>query len=125
MHLAYSLITIGNQPRMELCLIPDKPDIFNSPVPVDLLDDSSAAFYSIGVGEGVNISIDPKDNSKIITPLKPGILYITVNTPVNPGVKAHQIKLVYTGDRKYETYYRRDGKEDWRKFISNAPRKEI
>lgn len=125
MHLAYSYYPTASGPKCELCIVPDKPENWSLPFPVDLMLNNPAAFYFIGPGEGINVHEVPEENAKILEACPPAFFFITPNRADNPGVKATELKIIPQGDKQYSTFYKRDNKAEWKEFVSNQQRKEF
>lgn len=105
---------------LELCLVPDKPDVLSKPVPVSSLFPTVAAVLRIGPDESVSITSEPTEGAIIVSGIAPATIYLTPNLPQSPGFKAKRIKIVHSGG-EFRTFYDRD-KGTWDEWIANRER---
>jgi len=120
MILAYASFKSAGSIFSELCIIPTKLEPGGVPVVVDLMPESNCAVYYLGEGEAVTLNVE--GNAKIIAPVHPAILYLTPDSPTQPGVIAERVKVVPLGSKKYECSYQRKASKEW---VPWNPTKEL
>ena len=114
MILGLAPITEAGQLRVELCVMADKPDVSNKPIPVSMLPTSDFAVFFVSNTEGCMIKEDPSDRSLLITPLSPTKIYLTPDVPERPGYSADQVKIYPLGDGEYRIEFERgSGFKPW------------
>lgn len=109
-----------NKDEIDLCLVPDKPDILSVPIRISDMFDTVAAFIRLGPEEGVNVKVDEQDGGIIITALSGAPIYLTPNLNLSPGYKVKKMKI-FKEEGQYRTYFEREGK-GWEEWISNRER---
>jgi len=113
-----------NKNEIDLCIMPDKPDILSVPVRIKDMKETFAAFQRIGPDEGVTVTIDPQDYGIIVAAMTPASIFLTPNLPQSPGYRARKVKIFIEpgpNGNTYRTLYEREGK-DWEEWVANRER---
>lgn len=97
----------GGEERMELVILPSKPDMLSRPFRVDLLEPSEAGVLFIGPVEAITTNWVDAEKAMILETLPGTIIYLTPDTSERPGVGVRKVKIIYVADRKYEIHYAR------------------
>lgn len=106
---------------VDLCIIPDKPDLLTVPTSIFLLGETTAAVYRVGPEEAFITNID-SDGGLIIQPMEPAGLYLTLNLAIRPGLRVKRIKLTRVGNsRDCKVQYERD-RGGWEDYVANRQR---
>ena len=122
MLLAY-VFRIGNEARPELCLVASKPDAYSVPVDVFQLPVTESAVVRMSHSEAILMRIDPSDNGRIITPVKPSKLFLTPSQPDRLGEQVVNAKIFKHPEGDYSVYYQREAdaqKNNWKQWTPNA-----
>lgn len=110
-----------NRDEIDLCLVPDKPDILSVPVRVKDISPTVAAFLRIGPDEGITATFDEQEQAVVITALTPASIYLTPNLPQAPGYRVKRVKVLLNEKGDYRTLYEREGK-GWEEWVANRER---
>jgi hypothetical protein len=112
MILAYTLIS-GKQ---TLALIPEKPDVFSFPIPVESLQETVAGVLRLGPTEALTVRLQEED--LVLEPVRPAKLFITIDLPTMPGIAVEKIKLSRSLSGEWQTTYRQERfeKGEWREW---------
>jgi hypothetical protein len=117
MYLAYSLVNIGSELEMRLCLVPDKPDMFSYPIPVEKFLNCDSAVCRVGPGDTCTIQWLEAEKTFMIKAVSPSKMYLTPELPTKPGVHITRLRLIKRGV-SYETFYgqERDSADTWKEW---------
>lgn len=123
MLLAFVTFTDNQGPYSELCIVSENASVLFPPFRVSLLQPAGAAVYLIGPGEAVIVSQGDEPKSIVFEPLRPAYLYLTPNTPTQPGYAVERIKLI-PDSAGYRTFYCPKGElgTTWKEYVANRSR---
>ncbi len=113
MLLAYVAFPINGGHTIALSIVPRQRDEHSGPFRIDLLFQSEAAVFWIGGEEAVMVQENPQERTKIICPVSPAKLFLTPNTPGEPGIVAQKVMIIDHGDGEYETNYTMQSQTKW------------
>ncbi len=123
MLLSYTIGFGDRHDELELCLVPDKPDLLAKPIPIHALFPSRAGVVRVGPDESLMVVID-SDGALVVTAIMPASIYLTPNLPSSPGFRVKRIKFTRNaGDagEEWQTFYDRD-KGNWEEWVANKER---
>ncbi len=104
-----------------LCLIPHAASSDFPPVKVSLIDQTEGPVFWVGPGESVKVEISAQENARIISALRPAILFITAPTGDQPGIKVPAVKIVYRDDGLEDMFFTTTTGE-WKQFFARDER---
>ncbi len=118
MFLAYVYVNTPEYRGLELTLVPDKPDQFSLPIPVDSLVETTAALLRISPLEAMVVKKDPEGDILILEPAAPSKLFITPDLHDKPGVSVKTMRIQFFGGRNYQITYIQDAdtSNTWREW---------
>ncbi len=123
MLLAHVSFTDGKDSYTDLCLVPIEESKYVEPTRIRILKPKSSGVFHIGPKEGIMVNKGEENNSIIITPLKPASLFLTPDTPTQPGVRVAKIKII-PQDNDFEVHFIAKESIDakWQKWEANKVR---
>lgn len=115
MLIAKCLVPENNIHNVHLCIIPHSVSLSFPPVKVSLLEQTDGAIFWVGPGESIKVEINQAEKARIISSIRPAILYITASTGTQPGIKVPSIKVVYDDNGKESLFFMNTANE-WKAF---------
>ena len=119
MLLGYTIGFGERHDELELCFVPDKPDLLSKPIPVRSLFPNPAGVVRVGPDEAILVNID-SEGMMVVSAVMPCAIYLTPNLPQSPGFRVKRVKFAQDGEN-WQTYYDRD-KGNWDLWIANKER---
>ncbi len=115
MLLAYTQIFENHQLKPHLCIIPHGVGGSIYPTKVSELRHTAGAVYWVGPGESVKVEEIAQERAKVISAIRPAILFITASTQDQPGTKVTAVKVTY-GDQGEEIIHFQSTAGEWKQF---------
>lgn len=123
MLLAHVSFTHAKDSYTDLCLIPEEESGYVEPTRIRLIKPSASGVYHIGPKEAVMAYQGDTSNSLTVEPLSPAPLYLTPNSPTQPGFRVPIIKITRLEyDFKIEYKAKNNPSEPWRVWEANRVR---
>ncbi len=120
MLLAYVIVPDSRSDVPRLCIVPEYSDLLARPIPVDVVVANPAAVYWVGPKEAFVVENQRDPNVKVLRSVPPAAIFLTPNSPNQPGIITAKIKLTKRPDGSYETQYSRDSGENWKPWVANS-----
>ncbi len=125
MLLAHVSFTHAKDSYTDLCLIPDEESNYVEPTRIRLLRPRASAVFHIGPKEAVMAYSGDSPNSLIIEPFAPAPLYLTPNSPTQPGFRIAIMKITpIESDFKIEYKTKNSPNVSWKVWEANKVRTE-
>jgi hypothetical protein len=106
----------GDQP--ELCIVANKESGFSVPVRISSLRITECAIHMVSAEEGITVARDTeKQGAIVISPIKPGKLYLTPNLPERPGYTVDRIRVTRVEENKWAVEF--DRERGWTPWTPN------
>ena len=115
MLLAYTQLFENNQFQPHLCIVPHSIGDNIHPVKVAQLSHTSGAVFWVGPGESLKVEEIAQERAKVISAIRPAILFITASTMDQPGMKVAAVKVIY-GEHGEETIHFQSTAGEWKQF---------
>jgi hypothetical protein len=125
MLLAHVSFTHEKESYTDLCLVPIEESRYVEPTRIRLLRPQASAVYHIGPREAVMVMPGDEPSSIIIEPLTPAPLYLTPDSPTQPGYRVARVKIVKKGN-EFSTYFKMKDQigAGWKEWVANKIRTE-
>jgi len=115
MLLAYTQVFENHQLKPHLCIVPHGIGGAVAPTKVSELRHTAGAVFWVGPGESIKVEEIQAERAKLITAIRPAILFITASTQDQPGTKVASVKVVY-GDQGEEIIHFLSTAGEWKQF---------
>jgi hypothetical protein len=120
MLLAYVVVPDSGSDIPQLCIVPEYSDLLARPIRIDVATAQSAAVYWVGPKEAFVVENQKDPNVKVIRPVPPAAIFLTPNSPNQPGVITAKIMVTKRPDGTYSTQYSRDSGDNWKPWVANS-----
>lgn len=99
--------------RIELCLLPSKPDQISKNLRVGLMHPADYGVYFLSSAEAVTIRWDDTEQARIVQAVPPNGIYLTPDTAERPGIFCVKLKIVPLNNGDYEIYFAKKADTPW------------
>jgi len=115
MLLAYTQLFENHHFKPHLCIVPHSIGDNIHPVKVTELRHTAGAVFWVGPGESVKVEEIAEERAKLISAIRPAILFITASTMDQPGTKVGAVKVIY-GEQGEEIIHYQSTAGEWKQF---------
>lgn len=106
--------------RLDLCIVPEKLDVFAAPIRVEALPLTTNAIVRVSSLEGIKVRLDDSDGGLIIAAVEPSKLFLTPSQPDLPGIEVGKFKIVLRSDSAHLVFFKPlMGSDTWKEWRPN------